>query len=198
MARYKNARLGICFKNIRWTDEIKWIKRISNLIQLPRLKPVLQPSQRFFRDHLLTFRFYENLFFHLCNDVETQKHTRTHTHTKTSMRYEPEVKNCWTVRPPDACNAFILFARLNGRSLVLVQYSSLQKVLIVPCTSGVSYRFDRSHEGQWMNLCYGLRVPLLTEVLLKLVEVLWVCFIQNMHKLALIIVVVIMRETVEK
>ncbi len=32
MARYKNARLGICFQNIRWTDEIKLIKLISNLI----------------------------------------------------------------------------------------------------------------------------------------------------------------------
>lgn len=40
-------------------------------------------------------------------------------------------------------------------------------------------------------------VPLLTEVLLKLVEVLWVRFIQNMHKLALI-TVVIMRETCGK
>lgn len=84
-----------------------------------------------------------------------RKHTRTHARNK-SMRYEPEVKNFRTVRPPDGIH---LIARLNRRSLVLVQYLSLQEVLIVPCTSVVSYWFDCSHEGQWMNLCYGLCVP---------------------------------------
>lgn len=125
-------------------------------------------------------------FFHLCNEVDTQKHAHTQ-----KTRWGEELLNSGTTWR----NAFLICSakrQVVSVSTILVASESTS------CTSGVSYRFDRSHEGQWMNLCYGLRVPWLTEVLLKLVEVLWVCFIQNMRKLALIIIVVIMRETVEK
>lgn len=89
----------------------------------------------------------------------------THTHARTQKQIR-DLSLRWRMseqwdhliwRHSSHVNAFLW---LNGRSLVLVQYPSLREVLIfLSCTSRGSYWFDCSHEGQRMNLCYGLCRP---------------------------------------